>query len=131
MNQTLHPSAKGVAALYCLGGDLAWLTHSYLSVYPCVERIYFFLSSCPWHGDDKAAVVDPSMLSALPDPLGKKEIVQGSWTNEVEQRNYTAAYAQYNGFSYGLIVDADEVYESAHLTELILLSPINLPLSLR
>jgi hypothetical protein len=115
VTQTLHPSAKGVAALYCLGGDLSWLIHSYLSTYACVERVYFFLSSSPWYGDNQAAVIDPAVLSALPDPLGKKEIVQGTWTNEVEQRNYTLAYAQYSGFSHGLIVDADEIYESAHL----------------
>jgi hypothetical protein len=115
VTQTLHPSAKGVAALYCLGGDLSWLTHSYLSIYPCVERVYFFLSSSPWYGDNQAAVIDPSVLSALPDPVSKKEVVQGAWTNEVEQRNFTLAFAQYSGFSHGLIVDADEVYESAHL----------------
>jgi hypothetical protein len=115
MSQTLHPAGKGVAALYCLFGDYTWLGHSYMSVYPCVEKIYFFISSSPWYGDNSSASINPALLATLPDPAGKVEIVSGSWKNEVEQRNHTLAYAQYHGFSHGLIIDADEVYESSQL----------------
>jgi hypothetical protein len=115
MKPDLHPAARGVAALYCLFGDLSWLTHSYLSVYPCVEKVFFFLSSTPWYGDIRISGVDPQGLLSLPDPAGKIEIVPGAWSSEVEQRNFTLGYAQYSGFSRGLIIDADEVYESAQL----------------
>lgn len=117
---SISPSAPtGVAALYCLFGDMTWLPYSYESVYPCVDTIFFFLSQSPWYGGTRSSEIDRDTLEQLPDPLHKKRIITGDWGNEPEQRNITLAYAQATGHSYGFIVDADEVYESAQLAQAI------------
>lgn len=115
MDTSSDSTTKGVAALYCLFGDTSWLVQSYLSIYPCVERIMFFLSSSPWYGSPRSSGIDPSHLQQLPDPAGKIEIITGNWSSEIEQRNITLAYATYHGFSHGLIIDSDEVYEATEL----------------
>jgi hypothetical protein len=112
-------SSTGVAALYCLFGDMTWLPYSYESVYPCVDKIFLFLSQSPWYGNERRSEVDRELLDRLPDPLQKKEIITGDWKNEPEQRNITLAYAQATGYTYGFIVDADEVYESSQLSQAI------------
>jgi hypothetical protein len=117
MHSPSFPSATGVAALYCLFGDLSWLPYSYESIYPCVEKVFFFLSTSPWYGEARASHVDRSILERLADPLGKKELVTGDWKSEPEQRNITLAYAQATGHTYGFIVDADEIYESSQLAQ--------------
>lgn len=114
--------AHGTAALYCIFGDTSWLAQSYASVYPCVDVVYFFLSSSPWYGDSRPSEVDQEALKALADPQAKVEIVHGDWTSETDQRNYTLGYAQAYGYEYGLIVDADEVYDSTQLAAAISLA---------
>jgi hypothetical protein len=120
VTSSLSQAAKGVAALYCLFGDISWLQQSYLSVYPCVERIFFFVSDSPWYGSPRAAGIDLSFLQQLPDPAAKVEIIRGNWSNETEQRNITLAYATHKGLSHGLIIDADEVYNSSELQNALL-----------
>jgi len=119
---TTAPTPHGTAALYCLFGDITWLQISFLSVYPSVDKVYFFLSSSPWCGSERSSEISEDLLRALPDPHGKIEIVSGAWNSETEQRNFTLAYAQSAGYEYGLIVDADEVYESTHLQSAIALA---------
>jgi hypothetical protein len=116
------PAHRGTAALYCLFGDISWLRQSYLSVYPCVDKIYFFLSTSPWYGATRSSEIDPNLIASLPDPQGKLTLVSGDWKTEPDQRNYSLAYAQHDGYEYGLIVDADEVYESSQLKSALLLA---------
>lgn len=77
----------------------------------------FFLSSSPWYGDSRPSGIDPYALQKLPDPEGKVEIITGDWKSETEQRNITLAYAQHKGLTHGIIIDADEVYESTQLIQ--------------
>lgn len=56
---------SGTAALYCLFGDIPWLAHSYASIYPCVDAIYFFISSLPWHGETRASEIVTDELAKL------------------------------------------------------------------
>jgi len=120
-NQSIQ-APHGTAALYCLFGDTTWLECSYASIYPCVEKIYFFVSSSPWYGESRPSEIDLKALAALTDPDRKVEIVPGDWKSETEQRNFTLAYAQHHGFKYGLIIDADEVYDSKQLSSAILMA---------
>jgi hypothetical protein len=122
MTNDIGQPPRGTAALYCIFGDTSWLEQSYHSVYPCVEKIFFFLSSSPWYGSAHASEVDPQALALLPDPQKKVETISGDWKSETDQRNYTLAYAQAHGYEYGLIIDADEVYDSAQLTNAISLA---------
>jgi len=116
MNNALGTSSTGVAALYCLFGDITWLPQSFNSVYPCVERVMFFLSTKPWYGQERAGSIEPAVIQALPDPEKKVEIITGDWGSEVEQRNISLAFAMHKKFTHALIVDADEVYESSELS---------------
>jgi len=111
-NMTLLPRT---CALYCLYDECYWLPYSYGSIYEHVEKIYFFVSKSPWYGPTRNQSTTFETISALPDPQDKTEIIEGDWSKEIDQRNYSLAIAQVDGFSYGMVVDADEVYDSRQL----------------
>ena len=103
------------AALYCVYDDSLWLDYSCRSIYEAVDAIYFFVSDKPWKGPFKDKTSTLEAIRALPDPAGKIEIIEGHWEAEHEQRNLSLGYAQYHGHDYGLVIDADEVYETQNL----------------
>jgi len=78
-----------------------------------------FLSTSPWYGCQNSSAIDPAQIQLLPDPAGKVDIISGTWSSETEQRNITLAYAMHQGLTHGLIIDADEVYETSELLQAI------------
>lgn len=101
------------AALYVLYHDDIWLPYSYASIYESVGAIYFFVARGPWQGPPEDNSSTLKLLEALPDPGRKKRILRGDWKSEAEQRNFSLAQATVDGFRYGVIIDADEVYDAA------------------
>lgn len=104
-----------IAALYCVYHDDIWLPYSYASIYSAVDAIYFFVSDRPWNGPKTDNANTLSCIEALEDPQKKKRIISGSWDNQVDQRNFSVAQTVLDGFQYGFVVDADEIYETAEL----------------
>lgn len=104
-----------IAALYCVHGAERWLPVSFRSVYGAVDRICFFVSRKRWYAPPADNTPLFKMIADLPDPERKIAVEEGDWAAETEQRNFSLAWAQFNGADYGMIVDADEVYDSAQL----------------
>ncbi|MFN8390768.1 MAG: hypothetical protein U0136_10795 [Bdellovibrionota bacterium] len=107
------------AALYCIYHDDIWLEHSVRSIYASVGGIFFFLNTRPWHGENTDNRETIECLNRLADPDNKIRIIQDTWADEAGERNYAAAVAQLSGFTYGMIVDADEIYDRAALDAMI------------
>lgn len=116
---SIGTEVPGVAALYCVYHDDIWLPFSYRSIYPVVERIYFFVSERPWNGPktDNAETIE--CINNLADPDRKVQLIRDDWGDQVAQRNFSLAQAIVDGFQYGMIVDADEIYESEQLWEML------------
>ena len=107
------------AAAYCIYDDDEWLTASVASIYPAVDRVYFFVSDQPWNGPATGNERTLAHIAALPDPAGKIVLIRGSWKTEEEQRNFAAAKLIYDGYAYMFIVDADEIYNTGALSRMI------------
>ena len=98
-------------ALYCVYDENYWLPYSVQSIYEAVPKIYVFLSTAPWYGPERDNAATRASIAALPDPERKIEVIEGTWSKETEQRNFSLAVAQIAGFAYGFIIDADEIYD--------------------
>lgn len=100
--------------------DDVWLPLAYRSVYDSVDAFYFFINARPWSDTTK---LDNSStracVAALPDPDNKRRIFFDEWPDEVAQRNFTIDQALNDGFEWGMIVDADEIYEKTELEKMI------------
>ena len=107
-----------VAALCLVYHDDIWLPHAIASVYDVVGKIIFFVSDKPWMGPDTDNSETIRCITCLPDPDGKFLLVRERWATEVEQRNYSVAFAHAYGFRYGMILDADELYEPMELVRM-------------
>jgi len=122
------PSTVAVrfAAVYCVYDDIAWLTDSLESVYPGVDAIYFLVSDKPWYGQPTGNTETITTIREFPDTQNKIRIIQGSWTNETDQRNTGLDRLKEAGFTYCVVIDADEIYDPAELKrmkELVLSRP--------
>ena len=111
-----------VAAFYCVFDDDEWLPFSLASIYPCMEKIYFFVSHRPWNGPVTDNSTTLRVIEEFPDPDNKIELIRGEWTNEVQQRNAAMAHITIKGFDYAFIIDADEIYHPDALRNMLALA---------
>lgn len=80
-----------------------------------MDKIYFYVSDVPWNGPKTDNAATLRVIKEFPDPDQKLEIVNGTWTSEVEQRNFALALITLEKFDYAFIVDADEIYNTDSL----------------
>lgn len=115
-----HPSFRPrVAAVYCVHEDDRWLEASLESVYPACDAIVVLLGERPWNGEPRDNSSTVGILRSFPDPEGKITVTSGAWPSETDQRNAGMEIVAAGGFDYCLVVDADEVYETAELSRMI------------
>ncbi len=103
------------AAVCCVYDDDTWLAPAIESIYDACESIWFLVSETPWHGEasDQAAIVD--RIRGLADPAQKIRIVRGRWSDEATQRNEGLRLVAEAGAEYCMVIDADEIYDTAQL----------------
>jgi len=107
------------AAVYCVYDDVAWLEDSIESIYHAVDAVYFLVSDRPWYGQQTDNRTTLKHIMAFPDPYNKINIVEGTWTNETDQRNAGLEIIKDKGYTYCFVIDADEIYEPAELNRMI------------
>lgn len=109
----------GIAAFYCVYDDDEWLSYSIASIYDAMDRIYFFVATAPWNGviTDNSKTI--SCIQCFPDPENKIRLLRGDWRDEVEQRNQALEIMIKDGFTYAFIVDADEIYDTSSLKNML------------
>ena len=108
--------APSIAAFYCVYDDDEWLPYSVTSIYDAVDKIYFLVNDRPWNGPATGNERTLSCIRSQSDSDAKIQVVRGDWATEVEQRNFAMALITNDGFDYGFIIDADEIYETGALT---------------
>lgn len=111
-----------VAALYCVFDYDGWLETSIASIYEQVSSIYLIVSDRSWHGQEGDNVELFEHVYRLVDPQRKIKLVQGSWNNEIDQRNFSLACAIADGHEYALIIDSDEIYEGSQIASAVQLA---------
>lgn len=108
-----------VGAVYCTYEDAGgFLKESVERIYPCVQKILFLVNTKPWNGDkdDEAAARTFQTILSIPDPDNKVRIESMFWPNEETQRNAGTAFLRREGVEWHLIIDDDEMYNTAELT---------------
>jgi glycosyltransferase involved in cell wall biosynthesis len=95
--------------------DDSWLAPAIESIYEACASIWFLVGETPWNGEpsDQTAVVD--RIRGLADPDEKIRIIRGRWPNEAAQRNEGLRLVDEAGIEYCLVIDADEIYDTAQL----------------
>ena len=107
------------AAVYCVYDDTTWLRASLESVYGTVDAIYFLIGDRPWNGEPTDTSATRNIVREFPDPDNKIKIIEGSWTNEADQRNAGLDILKEAGFTYCFVIDADEIYDPAELKRMM------------
>ena len=107
------------AAVYCVYHDDIWLPSSYESIYDAVDAVYFLVSFRPWNGPvtDNASTLE--CIESLPDPHSKKRLLRDNWDDQVVQRNRGLEILAQDGYEFNFLVDADEVYDTACLKNMM------------
>ncbi len=110
-----------VGACVCVYEASDFLAEAVAAVYPLVERVVFLVGTTPWRGPG-----DPSYpawtlvtIANLPDPEGKFVTVHRRWGEEATQRNSGSELLGRMGCDWHLILDDDEIYETAALARAI------------
>lgn len=101
----------GFGGMCCVYDDDAWLPLMVEGCYDVVDRLFFLISDHPWsgqHGDNARTI---EVIRSCPDPDNKLEIVRGSWTEEIRQRDAGLEICERAGLRYCFVVDADEVWD--------------------
>jgi glycosyltransferase involved in cell wall biosynthesis len=98
-------------AIYCLYDDHEYLDISLFPISEGLEKVLFLMSDVPWNGvpcDNSETI---SKVRQLCKDNPKFEVVQGHWTNEIDQRNFGLSVFFKEGIDYAFIIDSDEVYD--------------------
>ncbi len=101
--------------------DDQWLEQALEPVLKYCDRVLIMCNTHPFRIDptktyDNSAMREKLTKMALEEPKIVVEV--GSWATEEDERNAGLDYAKKLGYTYSLIVDTDEVYESKHLSNL-------------
>jgi len=119
-----------VGAVYCLYEDWRWLEYSIKSIYSVVDKIFFLVSSRPWHKQDSYTQANNektlSVIQSFNDKDNKFVLIQSDWEPpETNKRNFGLDLIRKAGLDYCLIIDADEVYETDQLRTVIQIAELN------
>ena len=108
---------KNTGAVYCVYDDSGFLAESVQRIYPLMDRIVFLVNFKPWQGEPNPAAYTRTMdiITALPDPDHKIEILSRFWATEAIQRNYGTWFLRQSGLEWCLIIDDDELYNVKQL----------------
>jgi len=118
-SENLTEPRSSFAAMYVVYDDTEWLECSVASIYSAIDAIYFFVSDVPWNGPPTGNQKTIECINNLHDPDGKIHLVEGHWPEEVDQRNQALAELIVDDFKYGLIIDADEIYNTNALKNMM------------
>jgi glycosyltransferase involved in cell wall biosynthesis len=110
-----------VAAYIALHYGSDYLDYAIRSVYESVDEIFVLYSASASHGHETLLPCTDSKekLMDICNKYPKVRWFDGNWKYENEQRNFGYKFARDTGFDILVILDADEVWETQYLKELI------------
>lgn len=115
-----------VGAVYCVYDDHEYLEASLESIIDTVDKVLILISDVPWNGLKSDNSSTKAKAKELCANNKKCELIEGHWTNEVDQRNYGLDVLYKNGIDYCLVIDADEIYHKQHLLNLFAFAQSNI-----
>ncbi len=74
----------------------------------------------PWHGNRSDNTSTLRCIQDYPDTDRKIQIIHGTWDNEADQRNAGLQLIEKEGLDYCFVVDADEIYDSVQLRNMMI-----------
>ena len=97
-------------AVYCVYDDHEYLDISLEPIKNKLDKVLFLISDIPWNGKK----IDNSKTIQKVKDLCKSnkhfELIEGHWTNEIDQRNFGLTQFYKAGIDYCFIIDSDEMY---------------------
>lgn len=97
-------------AIYCLYDDHEYLEVSLESIQHQLDKILFLISNVPWNG----GIVDNTSTVQKVKHLCEKnenfQLIEGHWTNEIDQRNFGLKCFFEENIDYCFVIDSDEIY---------------------
>lgn len=106
-----------VGAVYCIYEPSVFLFESVKRIYSLVNKIIFLLNFKPWYGESLQTSLANTfyIVTQIPDPDDKFEILSSKWESEAEQRNVGLDLLRERGINWCLIIDDDELYNCSEL----------------
>jgi GT2 family glycosyltransferase len=99
-------------AVYCVYDDHEYLDTSLNPIKDKLDKILFLVSDVPWNGAKSENSSTISKIKELCKQNKNFELVQGHWTNEIDQRNFGLSKFYSENIDYCFVIDSDEVYHS-------------------
>jgi len=105
-------------ACYCLYDDHEYLEVSLASLKNQLDKVLFLISDIPWNGAIKNNSKTIEFVKKLCSKNKNFELIQGHWTNEIDQRNFGLKLFYDQGIDYYFVIDNDEVYHDFHFNNI-------------
>jgi glycosyltransferase involved in cell wall biosynthesis len=105
-------------AIYCLYDDHEYLDISLLPVLG-LDKVLFLISDVPWNGSPSDNTGTINKVKELCEKHQNFELIQGHWTNEIDQRNFGLEQFFKAGIDYAFIIDSDEIYHGHHFRNIV------------
>jgi GT2 family glycosyltransferase len=106
-------------ACYCIYDDHEYLEISLKSIVESVDIVLFLISNVPWNGtvcDNRETI---NKIKDLCSKYSKCCLMEGCWTNEIDQRNFGLKYLFSLNIDYCFVIDSDEIYYKQHFKNII------------
>jgi len=106
-------------AAYCVYDDHEYLEISLNSIKSQLDKVLFLISDIPWNGKvtDNSSTI--KFVKKLCSQNKNFQLIQGHWTNEIDQRNFGLSQFFAQGIDYYFIIDSDEIYRPQHFKNII------------
>lgn len=101
-------------AVYCLYDDHEYLDISLETIKNKLDKVLFLISDIPWNGKKSDNSSTIKKVKDLCKENKNFELIEGHWTNEIDQRNFGLSKFYKEGIDYCFIIDSDEMYYSSH-----------------
>ena len=101
-------------AVYCLYDDTEYLIPSLFPISSYLDKVLFLISDVPWNGKscDNSSTIQK--VKELCSQNKNFELIQGHWTNEIDQRNFGLSKFFEWKIDIYFIIDSDEIYHPQH-----------------
>lgn len=106
-------------AIYCLYDDHRYLDTSVFPINKFLDKVLFLISDVPWNGKTKDNSDTINKVKDLCSKHNNFELIQGHWTNEIDQRNFGLSCFYKEKIDFAFIIDSDEIYHEHHFKNII------------
>jgi glycosyltransferase involved in cell wall biosynthesis len=106
-------------AVYCIYDDHEYLEISVNSIKKFLDKTLFLISDVPWNGKKSDNSKTIEFVKNLCKQNKNFELIQGHWTNEVDQRNFGLEKFYSENIDYYFVIDSDEIYHEQHFKNII------------